>query len=59
MFNFLMDSFQSVIIDWYSIQHALLNPMVKEQIRNRRLEQTKEYMRLWSTDTKRTNKLPI
>ena len=42
MFNFLMDSFQSVLIDWYSIQHALLNPVIKEQIRNRRLEPDKE-----------------
>lgn len=42
MFNFLMYSFQSVLIDWYSIQYALLNPVVKEQIRNRRLEQAKE-----------------
>ena len=56
MFNFLMYSFQSVLIDWYSIQHSLFNPVVKEQIRNRRLEPAKE-VKLWNTDTKRINKL--
>ena len=34
-FNFLIDSFKSVLIDWYGIQNALLNPVTVEQIRNR------------------------
>ena len=34
-FNFLIDSFKSVLIDWYGIQYALLNLVVKEQIKNR------------------------
>lgn len=30
--------FRNALIDWYGIQNALLNPVVKEQVKNRRIE---------------------
>ena len=55
-FNKLMDYFEQTLIDWYSIEYALLNPVVKEQIKNRKIGQ-KNYSEIEEYEYRKNNKV--